>query len=152
MRGRTSRIVRAIPPDQLEWTYRPGKFTLGDIVRHLAALERHMFARTPAGSRANILGTAKSLPQAMSRCSPTSTAMHQETVDILRSLPDARLEETCETPGGARLRVWKWLRAMIEHEVHHRGQIYLYLGMLDIDTPPLYGLTSEQVLDRSGKT
>jgi uncharacterized damage-inducible protein DinB len=45
--------------------------------------------------------------------------------------------------------VWKWLRAMIEHEVHHRGQIYLMLGMLDVPTPPLYGLTSEEVRERS---
>jgi len=45
--------------------------------------------------------------------------------------------------------VWKWLRSMIEHEVHHRGQLYLYLSMLDIPTPPLYGLTSEEVRARS---
>ena len=42
----------------------------------------------------------------------------------------------CMTPGGAELRVGKWLRAMIEHESHHRGQIYMYCGMLDIPTPP----------------
>jgi uncharacterized damage-inducible protein DinB len=39
----------------------------------------------------------------------------------------------------------KWLRAMVEHEVYHRGQLYLYLGLLGVPTPPLYGLTSEQV-------
>jgi uncharacterized damage-inducible protein DinB len=38
---------------------------------------------------------------------------------------------------------------MIEHEVHHRGQIYLMLGMLNVATPPLYGLTAEQVRQRS---
>jgi len=43
----------------------------------------------------------------------------------------------------------KWLRSMIEHEIHHRGQIYLYLAMLEIPTPPLYGLTSEEVRSRS---
>ncbi len=43
----------------------------------------------------------------------------------------------------------KWLRPMIEHEVHHRAQIYLTLGMLGVDTPPLYGLTSEEVRERS---
>jgi uncharacterized damage-inducible protein DinB len=47
--------------------------------------------------------------------------------------------------------VWKWLRAMVEHEIHHRGQIYIYLAMLNVSTPPLYGLTSEQVLERSVK-
>ena len=40
-------------------------------------------------------------------------------------------------------------RAMVEHEVHHRGQIYIYLGMLGVKTPPIYGLTSEEVKARS---
>jgi uncharacterized damage-inducible protein DinB len=38
---------------------------------------------------------------------------------------------------------------MVEHEVHHRSQIYVYLGMLGIQTPPIYGLTSEEVRERS---
>jgi uncharacterized damage-inducible protein DinB len=38
---------------------------------------------------------------------------------------------------------------MIEHEVHHRGQIYLILGLLGVTTPPLYGLTEPQVRARS---
>ncbi|HSS79513.1 MAG TPA: DinB family protein [Thermoanaerobaculia bacterium] len=33
--------------------------------------------------------------------------------------------------------------------MHHRGQIYLMLGILGVPTPPLYGLTSEEVLARS---
>lgn len=40
---------------------------------------------------------------------------------------------------------WKWLRLMPEHEIHHRGQIYALLGLLDVPAPPLYGLTSEEV-------
>ncbi len=31
---------------------------------------------------------------------------------------------------------WKSLRAMIEHEVHQRAQIYLMLDMLGVDTSP----------------
>ena len=38
---------------------------------------------------------------------------------------------------------------MVEHEVHHRGQIYTYLGLLDVPTPPLFGLTSEEVRAKS---
>jgi len=50
---------------------------------------------------------------------------------------------------GAESTAWKWLRSMAEHEIHQRGQIYLGLGMLDVPTPPLYGLTSEEVRSRS---
>jgi uncharacterized damage-inducible protein DinB len=38
---------------------------------------------------------------------------------------------------------------MVEHEIHHRGQIYMYLGMLGIPTPPIFGMTSEEVLEKS---
>ena len=39
----------------------------------------------------------------------------------------------------------------IDNEIHHRGQIYLYLGMLNVPAPPLYGLTSEQLSERGTK-
>ena len=38
---------------------------------------------------------------------------------------------------------------MVEHEAHHRGQLYLMLGMRGLATPPLYGLTEEQVAELS---
>jgi hypothetical protein len=44
VRKRTMRVARLIPPDKIEWTYAPGKFTLGDILRHLAVAERYMWA------------------------------------------------------------------------------------------------------------
>jgi uncharacterized damage-inducible protein DinB len=71
---------------------------------------------------------------------------HEESMAILRTVD---LEATCTTPGGASMRVSKWLRSMTEHEIHHRGQLYLYLGLLGIETPPLYGLTEEEVKRRS---
>jgi uncharacterized damage-inducible protein DinB len=38
---------------------------------------------------------------------------------------------------------------MPEHEIHHRGQIYTLLGMLDVPVPSLYGMTAAQVQARS---
>jgi uncharacterized damage-inducible protein DinB len=64
-------------------------------------------------------------------------------------LSDADLLRKCQTPAGTAITTWKWLRAMCEHEVHHRGQIYLMLGLLEVATPPLFGLTSEEVRERS---
>ena len=77
--------------------------------------------------------------------------MHEESLAIFRALNPEDLARRCETPGGAPLQVWKWLRSMIEHESHHRGQIYLMLGVLGVPTPPLYGLTSEEVRERSAQ-
>jgi len=49
VRERTRRVVQRIPPDEIEWSHAPGRFTLGDLVRHLAAIERWMYAETVKG-------------------------------------------------------------------------------------------------------
>ncbi len=75
--------------------------------------------------------------------------LHDETVEILGALTPQDLEARCVTVGGAEMRVWKWLRLMVEHEIHHRGQLYELLARLGVETPPLYGLTESQVRERS---
>jgi len=64
----------------------------------------------------------------------------------------ADLQRKCATPNGSPIPTWKWLRSIIEQEIHHRGQLYTYLGILGVATPPLYGLTSEQAAERSAKS
>jgi len=61
--------------------------------------------------------------------------LHAESVEILSNLSNADLVKKCKTLDGASITAWKWLRAMVEHEIHHRGQIYLYLAMLGVPTP-----------------
>jgi uncharacterized damage-inducible protein DinB len=73
---------------------------------------------------------------------------HAESLEIFSKLGSEDLQRKCVTPGDAPITTWKWLRLMIEHEIHHRGQIYLFLAMLAVPTPPLYGLTSEEVRAR----
>jgi len=149
---RTMRVAACIPADKLEWSYREGRFTLGDLVRHLGAIERHMYGETIQGRPSRYSGCGRELADGLDAVLRFKETMHRETVDIIRQLGAKGLERKCQTPDGASITVWKWLRLMLEHEIHHRGQIYLYLAMLDVPTPPLYGLTSEQVIERSVQT
>lgn len=146
---RTMRVVRCIPPDKLEWTYRKGRFTLGDQVRHIVTIERYMFVETASGRPSRYAGCGCELADGYDQVLNFAERLHTESVELLSSLTPANLESKCMTPDGAAIATWKWLRAMVEHEIHHRGQIYLYLSLLQVPTPPLYGLTSEQVRDRS---
>ena len=75
--------------------------------------------------------------------------LHAETVEIITSLDDQQRNARCRTVGGVDITVWKWLRLMVEHEIHHRGQLYEILGSLGVETPPLYGLTEREVSERS---
>ena len=49
VRERTMRVARFIPPDKIDWTYAPAKFTLGDLLRHVAVAERYMWAENVQG-------------------------------------------------------------------------------------------------------
>jgi uncharacterized damage-inducible protein DinB len=149
IRSRTRRVVRSIPPERIEWTHAPGRFTLGDLVRHVAATERWMFAENVAGRPSRYPGHGVELAAGYEAVMDYLDRMHVESLSIFSSLSDDALQQRCTTPSGVALPTWKWLRAMVEHEVHHRGQIYLMLGMIDVPTPPLYGMTSEEVRSRS---
>lgn len=145
VRGRTRRVADCIPPDRVDWTWQPGKFTLGDIVRHLGAIERYMYAENAALRPSRYPGHGRELADGLDAVRAFLDRCHAETLEILGGLGDADLLKRCVTPAGAELGVGKWLRLMAEHEIHHRGQLYMALGILGVATPPLYGLTSEQV-------
>jgi uncharacterized damage-inducible protein DinB len=149
VRERTLRVARCIPPERLEWSYREGRFSFGDILRHLGAIERYMFAENAQLRPSRYPGHGRELADGYEEVFAYLHRTHAEAVEIFAGLSPSDLQRKCTTPGGTELTVWKWLRAMVEHEVHHRGQLYLYLSMLDIPAPPLYGLTSEEVRARS---
>jgi uncharacterized damage-inducible protein DinB len=149
VRGRTKRVVAAIPSEHIEWTHRDGAFTLGDLVRHVGATERYMFAETARGNPSAYPGHGRDLADGYEAVVSYLDRTHEEALEIYRSLTPEALAGRCTTPAGTSISTWKWLRAMIEHEIHHRGQLYLMLGMLGVRTPPLYGLTEEQLRDRS---
>lgn len=146
---RTARVVKCITPELLEHSFGEGRFTLGDLVRHLAGINRYMFAETAAMRPSRYPGHGRELAYGFEAVMNYMETLHAETMVVLRSLPPELFEEKCTTPDGASITLWKWLRAMTEHEAHHRGQIYFCLGLLGIQTPPLFGLTSEEVRERS---
>jgi uncharacterized damage-inducible protein DinB len=145
VRERTMRVARCIPAERIDWSYAAGKFTLGDILRHLAVAERYMWAENVQGRPARYTTHGKELADGLENVLAFMERMHAESLEIFSKLSSEDLQRKCVTPGNTQITVWKWLRLMTEHEIHHRGQIYLYLAMLGVPTPPLYGLTSEQV-------
>ena len=151
IRGRTRRVVQCIPPQRIEWTHAAGRFTLGDLVRHLAATERWMFAENVAGRPSRYPGHGVELASGYDAVLDYFERMHAESIPIFASVTDDALQQRCTTPSGIALPTWKWLRAMVEHECHHRGQLYLYCSLLDIPTPPIFGLTEEQVAARAAR-
>jgi uncharacterized damage-inducible protein DinB len=142
---RTRRIVVLIPRDAVEWSPKPSWFSFGGLVRHLAGIERWMYAETVSGRPSRYPGHGLELAAGYDAVLAYYDRLHAEARAVFSTLSDERLSEKCTTPAGTPITVWKWLRAHLEHEAHHRGQLYLMLAMRDIATPPIYGLTAEQV-------
>ena len=147
--ARTRRVVTLVPEDALEWAPAPGKFTCGDLVRHLAGIERWMYAETVHGRPTRYPGHGRELADGLDAVLAYHARLHAESVGLFAALDDAAMQRKSTTPAGAAISTWKWLRLMLEHEAHHRGQLYLMLGLRGVPTPPIYGLTAEEVQARS---
>ncbi len=146
---RTMRVARCVPPEKIDWSYAPGKFTLGDLLRHIAVTERYLFAENIQGHASRYTSHGKELADGRENILALMERLHAESMEIFSKLADADLQGKCRNVGGMEIARWKWLRSMAEHEIHHRGQVYIYLGLLGVPTPPLYGLSSEEVRARS---
>lgn len=149
VRARTLRVGHCVPAERFEEAPRPGAFSPGDLLRHLATIERWMFAENAALRPSRYPGHGRELADGPEATFELMARLHDESRIVFAALDPSGLAARTRTPGGAEMPVWKWLRSMVEHECHHRGQLYFVLGLWGVPTPPLYGLTSEEVRARS---
>lgn len=149
IRGRSRAVAERIPPKRLEWRPAGDRFSPGDLVRHLAATERWLFVEPALGGPSRYPGCGPELAVGKEPVLAYLDRMHEESTSLLEPLSPADLKAPCRTVAGAEISTWKWLRAMVEHEVHHRGQLYQILGDLGIATPSLFGLTEPEVYEGS---
>lgn len=151
VRERTNRLIDVIPPENLDFSYKKGKFSIGDQIRHIATIERYLFAETIKGGKNSYMGCGKELADNYDMTIKLFNDLHLESLEIISVLSDKDLQCKCHTPGKVDIRISKWLQLMVEHEIHHRGQLYIYLNLLEVRTPPMFGLTAEELLERSAR-
>lgn len=151
IRSRTNRLIAVVPPEHIDFTYKQGKFTIGDQIRHIAGIERYMYGETISGRKSAYPGCGKELADGYENIVLFFNEMHRQTIEIIKGFSDEDLNRKCMTPGDSEISIWKWLRAMVEHEIHHRAEIYIYLNMLNVKTPQIFGLSAEEVQERSVK-
>lgn len=141
----THNVIAVIPPDKTDWTYMPGKFTIGDLLRHLAAIERYAFAEAVKMRPISYTGYGKELADGFENIVAYFDEMHRQSMEIFSSLKDEDLTKKIHALNGREIDMGSFLRALVVHEIHHRGALCIYLNMLGIKTPPVLGLNEEQV-------
>ena len=147
VRRRTWTAVGRLTPELAAWRPRADEFTSGAIVRHLAGAERFFVARVVDDRWTEDLEPGPELDLAATR--GLLERVHREEMARLATVPDARLAESITDLEGQRMRLWRFLMAMVEHEVHHRSQLDCWLAAAGAEPPQLYGYRMEDVVARA---
>jgi uncharacterized damage-inducible protein DinB len=144
----TKRVLERVPDDKLTWKPHPTSFSLGQLAQHIASGPGQIAAavvpdtfefpnspRPEAKSRQEVLETfSKSMASARA---------------TLKSMDDARLlsDWTLTKNGKVIMSVPRigFLRAILmNHTYHHRGQLSVYLRMLEVPVPSIYGPSGDE--------
>jgi uncharacterized damage-inducible protein DinB len=146
----TRRCLERIPADQLSWQPHPKSMSLGQLGLHIAT--------TPAGilnlSRPDVtpppdfsagVPQAETTAQILSALEATAEQVRSE----LTELSDERLLATWRLSDGTREllaipRIAFLRSVMLNHWYHHRGQLTVYLRLLDIPVPAVYGGSADE--------
>jgi uncharacterized damage-inducible protein DinB len=143
----TRRLLERVPEDRLSWRPHPRSFSLGQIALHVASLpggvssmadqdsfQLPTFRQGEAVSRAELLQT---LEQSLATAREMLGRMSDERLAGTWTLEDTG-EVLMQIPRVALLR-----SLMLNHWYHHRGQLTVYLRLLDVPLPSTYGPTAD---------
>ena len=108
-------------------------------MRHLAAAEQ-MFVGAVAEGRWRYPGHAHDPTQPLDTLVAELEASHAAALERLHTLDDGVLAQPRPTLNGPPAKAWRLLMALVEHEIHHRSQLALYLALMGVEPPQIYGL------------
>jgi uncharacterized damage-inducible protein DinB len=146
----TRKFLERVPESKLSWRPHEKSMTLGQLAYHLASV--------PAGI-ARLVGTNPApAPEKFDFPQPASLAevlkTHDEGTNVVRSelskFDDVAMKETWRLTAGNR-EVLAMPRAtfvrdiMLSHWYQHRGQMCVYLRILNVPVPSTWGPSADEV-------
>ena len=129
------RALELLDDEQLAYVPREGLWSLGTVARHIAAAEegwfRHVVTREldawPEFGDEDY-ATVASIVTLL-------TEVHARTEAYLSTVEEADLDRAIATPWGEDIPLRWVIWHVLEHEIHHRGEIYLMLGLMGMEAP-----------------
>jgi uncharacterized damage-inducible protein DinB len=143
-RRRTQWVVDAVPLEKAHWRPWPGEPSPAEIICRIAA--GHMMY---AGAIALNVWEAEEYELSTTTWEEAQLYFQRKTeaaLDLLRPLSNSILKEKRSRPDdNIPTATWRFLLAMLEHEIHHRSQLNTYLMLMNVRQPNLGGVTIEVV-------
>ena len=146
----TRRILERVPEASFGWKPHEKSMTLGRLAAHVAELPELIIPALTQDELDFASGQFKPFE-------PRSTAGLLEKFDrnieaaaeLLEKQPDDRMGEKWKLRSGDHL-LFEMPRAAVvrfvglNHVVHHRGQLSVYLRLLDVPLPSIYGPSADE--------
>jgi uncharacterized damage-inducible protein DinB len=144
----TQRVLDRIPEDKLSWKPHAKSYSLGQLALHIARAQGAL-AEAASKDTHEIGSLAQAEPASRKEILDTFTESTANAKQILARLDDSRLMATWTATrnGKAILSMPRiaFIRAiMMNHIYHHRGQLSVYLRLLDVPVPSIYGPSADE--------
>jgi uncharacterized damage-inducible protein DinB len=146
----TRRVLERVPADKLTWKPHPKSMTLGQLARHVARLPGDLARVASAdGFDTGTQGFRQAQPESAAELLPALQAALEQARAFLGGLDEARAAAPWRMMSGDR-EIWSLPRmdfirnVMFNHLYHHRGQLTVYLRLLDIPVPATYGDSADE--------
>ena len=144
----TRRLLERVPADELDWKPHPKSRSLGELATHVTELPRWS-VRLEKDSFQVGSEKAPSLTDAAAFVARFDENAAAARAAIERASDEAMDREfTVYKPDGqvffAGRRGALLRRVLLNHLIHHRGQLTVYLRELDRPLPPIYGPTADE--------
>ena len=143
----TRRLLERVPGDRADWKPHPKSFSLG----HLAQLVSWMpgwIANTLRDTRLDLQGTAGYSLEKTETLLAGFDQNVREARAALEAAKDADFEVPWSLTRGDQVLFTQpraaVVRSHISHLSHHRGQLTVYLRLLDVPIPSIYGPTADE--------
>lgn len=134
--AKTRKILECVPGEKFEWRPHERSCTLGKLANHLAAM--------PIFAAAVVNGMAKRPHDAAS--SDVLLEVFDQNVAASRKVLGTASDEhfTATVPQLNMTREGVLRERMMSHMIHHRGQLTVYLRLLNVAVPGMYGPSADE--------
>jgi uncharacterized damage-inducible protein DinB len=144
----TARVLERVPEAHLAWKPHPKSFSLGQLALHVASVPGNV-AALAAADPAQSPGFTQREAASTSELLPALQASVAKVHEHLGGFDDAAMTGTWRLFRGDRElmampRVAFVRAVMLNHWYHHRGQLLVYLRLLDVPVPSVYGPTADE--------
>jgi uncharacterized damage-inducible protein DinB len=144
----TRRVLQRVPQAHLSWKPHPKSMSLGQLALHVAVVPGNVaeFVAQDSMEAPDFVHPAAS---SAAELVPALEASVAKAKQHLGGLDDAAMSAVWRmTRGGRELVAMPraaFARAiMLNHWYHHRGQLLVYLRLLDVPLPSVYGPTADE--------